>query len=126
MRSQSPYEIGDGDPNDQHRAEQDVGDDCEWDARGFARGAEDNFGAALLYFTGSKEHNVKIRSLALKKKWTLSEWGLYPLDQYDKAKKEVAKPPPISALASKTEEEIYGKLGLDFVEPEMREDRGEV
>src|SRR5207249_3583602 len=67
----------------------------------------DNFGAALMYFTGSKEHNVKVRGLALKKKWTLSEWGLYPLDEYEKSKKEVAKPPPIKALASRTEEDIY-------------------
>jgi DNA polymerase (family 10) len=87
---------------------------------------EENFGAALLYFTGSKEHNVKIRSLALKKKMTLSEWGLYKLDEYDKAKKEIAKPPPIKAVACRSEEEIYAKLGLDFIEPEMREDRGEV
>jgi DNA polymerase (family 10) len=87
---------------------------------------EENFGAALLYFTGSKEHNVKIRSLALKKKMTLSEWGLYKLDEYDKAKKEVAQPPPIKPVAGKSEEEIYKKLGLDYVEPEIREDRGEV
>jgi DNA polymerase (family 10) len=87
---------------------------------------EENFGAALMYFTGSKEHNVKIRSLALKKKMTLSEWGLYKLDEYDKAKKEVAKPPPIKAVACKSEEEIYAKLGLPYIEPEMREDRGEV
>ena len=87
---------------------------------------EENFGAALLYFTGSKEHNVKIRGLALKKKMTLNEWGLYKLDEYDKAKKETAKPPPIKAVASRTEEDIYGKLGLDFVHPEMREGRGEV
>lgn len=87
---------------------------------------EENFGAALMYFTGSKEHNVKIRSLALKKKLTLSEWGLYKLDEYDKAKKEVAKPPPIKSVAGKSEEEIYKKLGMEYVEPEMREDRGEV
>jgi DNA polymerase (family X) len=87
---------------------------------------EENFGAALLYFTGSKEHNVKIRGLALKKKMTLSEWGLYKLDEYEKAKKETAKPPPIKPVASRTEEEVYEKLGLQFVPPEMREDRGEV
>src|SRR6185295_11508883 len=64
---------------------------------------EENFGAALVYFTGSKEHNVKIRSLALKKKMTLSEWGLYKLDEYEKARKETAKPPPIKAVASRDE-----------------------
>ena len=87
---------------------------------------EENFGAALLYFTGSKEHNVKIRSLALKKKMTLSEWGLHKLDEYDKAKKEIAHPPPIKPVASRDEADVYGKLGLDFIEPELREDRGEV
>ena len=87
---------------------------------------EENFGAALLYFTGSKEHNVKIRGLALKKKMTLNEWGLYKLDEYDKAKKETAKPPALAAVASRGEEEIYKKLGLEFIAPEMREDRGEV
>jgi DNA polymerase (family 10) len=87
---------------------------------------EENFGAALLYFTGSKEHNVKIRGLALKKKMTLSEWGLYKLDDYEKAKKEVAKPPALAGGISRTEEEIYKKLGLPFIEPELREGRGEV
>ncbi|HEX8521997.1 MAG TPA: DNA polymerase/3'-5' exonuclease PolX [Tepidisphaeraceae bacterium] len=87
---------------------------------------DENFGAALLYFTGSKEHNVKIRGLALKKKMTLSEWGLYKLEEYEKAKKETAKPPPIAAIASRTEEDVYKKLGLEFIAPEMREDHGEV
>jgi DNA polymerase (family 10) len=87
---------------------------------------EENFGAALVYFTGSKEHNVKIRSLALKKKMTLNEWGLYKLDEYEKAKKETAKPPPIRPVASRTEEDVYKKLDLEFVPPEIREGRNEV
>jgi DNA polymerase (family X) len=87
---------------------------------------EANFGAALMYFTGSKEHNVKIRGLAQKKKMTLNEWGLYKLDEYDKAEKEVAKAPLVEAVASKTEEDVYKALGLSYVEPELREDRGEV
>jgi DNA polymerase (family 10) len=87
---------------------------------------EANFGAALLYFTGSKEHNVKIRGLAQKKKMTLNEWGLYRLDDYEKADKEVAKPPMVSAVASATEEDVYKALGLTYVEPELREDRGEI
>ena len=74
----------------------------------------ENFGAALLYFTGSKEHNVKIRGLAQKQKMTLNEWGLYKLDQYEKAKKETtAKPPPIKPVASESEEAIYG-AGTDL------------
>ena len=86
----------------------------------------ENYGAALIYFTGSKEHNVKIRGLALKKKMTLNEWGLYKLDEYEKAKKETAKAPPIAAVASDSEESVYAKLGMDYVEPELREGRGEV
>jgi DNA polymerase (family 10) len=87
---------------------------------------EENFGAALLYFTGSKQHNVKIRGLALKKKMTLNEWGLYKLDDYEKAEKKTAQAPKLKPLASKNEIEIYQKLGMEFVEPELREDRGEV
>jgi DNA polymerase (family 10) len=79
-----------------------------------------------MYFTGSKEHNVKVRGLALKKKMTLNEWGLYNLDEYESAAKEIAKPPTVSAVASKTESDIYKKLGLAYVEPELREDRGEI
>ena len=76
----------------------------------------DNFGAALLYFTGSKEHNVKIRGLAQKQKMTLNEWGLYDIAKYEKAKKETAKPPPIKAVASETEESIYlGASALEYI-----------
>ncbi|MGE5610977.1 MAG: DNA polymerase/3'-5' exonuclease PolX [Bacillota bacterium] len=88
--------------------------------------AEQHFGAALLYFTGSKDHNVKVRSLAQKKGLTLNEWGLYKLDEYEKAGKKTSEAPPINPVASKTEQEIYHKLGMEFVEPELREDRGEV
>lgn len=86
----------------------------------------DNFGASLLYFTGSKDHNVKMRGMAQDDGMTLNEWGLYKLADYDKAKKETGKSPPIKAVASKTELEIYEKLGMQYVEPEMREDRGEI
>lgn len=77
---------------------------------------KDQFGAALLYFTGSKEHNVRLRELAQKKGLTLNEYGLYK--ESDKAKK---KP-----VASKTEEDIYKALGLQYIPPELREDRGEI
>ena len=86
----------------------------------------ENFGAALLYFTGSKDHNVKIRGLAQNQKMTLNEWGLYKIDEYEKAKKETAKPPQLKPVASKTEESIYKALGMVYIEPEMREDLGEV
>lgn len=76
----------------------------------------ESWGAALLYFTGSKEHNVRLRELALKKGYTINEYGLYRLKDGEKAK----------AIAGRTEEEIYKVLGLEFIPPELREDRGEI
>ena len=72
-----------------------------------------SFGAALQYFTGSKEHNVRMRSLAIKKGFKLNEYGLF-----DKKTEEY--------ILGRDEEEIYKKLGLQFIEPELRENRGEV
>lgn len=74
---------------------------------------DESFGAALQYFTGSKEHNVKMRSIAIKKGFKLNEYGLF--------KKNTDK-----YVVGKTEEEIYGKLGLSYIEPELRENRGEI
>ncbi len=71
----------------------------------------DSFGAALLYFTGSKEHNIELRKLALEKGWSLNEYGL------TKGEKVVA---------SRTEEEIYRALGLAWIPPELRESHGEI
>jgi len=72
-----------------------------------------SFGAALMYFTGSKAHNVALRGRALDMGWTLNEYALTTL----KGGKVVA---------SKTEEEIYAKLKLPYIEPELREMRGEI
>src|SRR3989338_7791935 len=74
---------------------------------------ENEFGSALLYFIGSKEHNIELRKIALKKGLTLSEYGLFSL----KNKKWIA---------GRTQEEIYQKLGLRFIEPELRENKGEI
>jgi DNA polymerase (family 10) len=74
---------------------------------------KENFGAALLYFTGSKEHNVRLRGRANEMGYTLNEYQLATL----KAEKHVA---------GRTEEEIYGKLKLDYVPPELRENTGEI
>lgn len=71
----------------------------------------ESFGSALAYFTGSKEHNVRLRELAIKKNMKLNEYGLFKGD----------KP-----VAGADEEGIYRKLGLQFVPPELREDRGEI
>ena len=75
--------------------------------------AKENFGAALLYFTGSKAHNVGLRGRALDMGWTLNEYALTTL----KGGKVVA---------GKSEEEIYAKVGLDYIEPELREMTGEI
>lgn len=72
---------------------------------------EENFGAAMLYFTGSKEHSVRLRKRAKKNDWTLNEYGLFKGDH---------------CLAAKTEEGIYKRLGLAWIPPELREDRGEL
>ncbi len=74
---------------------------------------EKEFGSALLYFIGNKEHNIELRKLALSKGYTLSEYGLLKV----KDKKWVG---------GRTEEEIYSKLGLRYMEPELRENTGEI
>jgi len=73
----------------------------------------DSFGAAMQYFTGSKSHNVALRQRALKMGFTLSEYSLANLDDG-------------KAIAGKTEEEIYAKLKLDYIPPELRENLGEI
>jgi len=73
----------------------------------------DSFGAAMQYFTGSKAHNVALRQRALKMGYTLSEYSLADLDS--------EKP-----VAGKTEEEIYARLKLDYIPPELRENLGEI
>jgi DNA polymerase (family X) len=86
----------------------------------------ENFGAALQYFTGSKDHNTRLRGLAQDEKMTLNEWGLYKLDEYDRSEKKPGFPPKAKPVASKTEEDIYKALGLEWMEPVLREDRGEI
>ncbi|MFO7991837.1 MAG: DNA polymerase/3'-5' exonuclease PolX [Thermoplasmata archaeon] len=73
----------------------------------------ESWGSALMYFTGSKEHNVKLRQAAIDKNFKLNEYGLY-----EKESEEL--------VVSKTEEEIYKKLDMDWIPPELREDRGEI
>ncbi|MEM2144912.1 MAG: helix-hairpin-helix domain-containing protein [Candidatus Jordarchaeaceae archaeon] len=72
---------------------------------------EESFGAALQYFTGSKDHNVALRRIAQEKGWKLSEYGLFEGDK---------------RIAGKTEEEVYEKLGLQWIPPELRENTGEI
>ena len=69
------------------------------------------YGAALIYFTGSKAHNIELRTIAQERSYKLNEYGLF------KGTRRVA---------GKTEEEVYAKLGLDWIPPELREARGEI
>lgn len=75
--------------------------------------AAQSYGAAMQYFTGSKDHNIALRNIAVKRGYKLSEYGLF--------KKKSGK-----KVAGSKEEEIYKKLGVDFIPPEMRENRGEI
>src|SRR5258708_33187676 len=73
----------------------------------------ESFGAVMQYFTGSKAHNVAVRQRALKMGFTLNEYSLATLDTE-------------TPVAGKTEEDIYTKLKLDFIPPELRENLGEI
>ncbi len=70
-----------------------------------------SYGAALMYFTGSKEHNIAIRKIGLARRLKINEYGVF------KGPKRVA---------GRTEEEVYAKIGLPYIEPELREDWGEI
>ena len=69
------------------------------------------YGAALLYFTGSKAHNIELRQRAIDRGWKLSEYGVFNGEK---------------RIAGKTEEEVYAKLDLPWIAPELRESRGEI
>jgi DNA polymerase (family 10) len=73
----------------------------------------ESFGAALQYFTGSKDHGISLRKIAQSKGLRLNEWGLFRGNSDEK-------------VAGKTEEEIYQKLDLKWIPPEMRENKGEI
>ncbi|HEY2262102.1 MAG TPA: DNA polymerase/3'-5' exonuclease PolX [Streptosporangiaceae bacterium] len=73
----------------------------------------DAWGAALQYFTGSAAHNVAIRQIAIRQKLKLSEYGLFHADTDE-------------LIVSRTEEEVYARLGLEWIPPALREDRGEL
>lgn len=71
----------------------------------------ESYGAALQYFTGSKDHNIALRKIAIDQGYKLSEYGLFQ---------------GARMIAAQTEEEVYGKLGMPWIPPELREDRGEI
>jgi len=71
----------------------------------------ESFGSALMYFTGSKDHNIAMRNIAIKKGYKLNEYGLYK---------------DATQIAGRTETDVYKKLGMDYIPPEIRENRGEI
>jgi DNA polymerase (family 10) len=75
----------------------------------------ESIGAALQYFTGSKEHNVKLRAMAVRKGLKVNEYGVFAVDDDDNR-----------SLGGRTEEEVYAALGLPWIPPELREDAGEI
>jgi DNA polymerase (family 10) len=81
---------------------------------------EEVYGAALMYFTGSKDHNVRLREIAVKKGMRLNEYGLF------RGTEERPQDSGTRPEAAATEEEIYDALGLPFIPPELRQDRGEL
>ena len=87
------------------RTKDDVQVDCRVEE-------EKSFGAALLYFTGSKNFNIKIRQLAIKKGLKINEYGVFQKDKL--------------WVCGRTEEEIFKILGMSYIEPELREDTGEI
>ncbi|HEX6905513.1 MAG TPA: DNA polymerase/3'-5' exonuclease PolX [Terriglobales bacterium] len=87
----------------------------------------ESFGAAMQYFTGSKSHNVSLRQRALKMGYTLSEYGLEELPPSEaKTGGEANHVEGGKRVAGKTEEEIYARLKLDYIPPELRENCGEI
>ena len=84
---------------------------------------EGAFGAALLYFTGSKQHNVLLRERAIKRKLRLNEYGLFPDGPRED---EAPQKRGVKPVATATEESVYQALGLPWIPPELREDRGEL
>ncbi len=73
--------------------------------------AKESYAAALHYFTGSKAHNIEIRKLAIQKGLKINEYGVYRGNEI---------------IASQTEEDVYKSVGLEYIEPELRENRGEI
>jgi len=86
------------------------GNERQVDLRVFKK---DEWGAALQYFTGSKQHNVHLREIAKEKGLKVNEYGVYKVDTNEK-------------IAGETEEGVYESVGMQWVPPEMREDRGEI
>lgn len=84
---------------------------------------DEEYGSALLYFTGSKDHNITLRNRAIERDWKLNEYGLFDVSGVDDplASQRIGE-----LIASETEAEVYEELELDWIPPELREDTGEI
>ncbi|MFI9323877.1 DNA polymerase/3'-5' exonuclease PolX [Kitasatospora aureofaciens] len=89
---------------------------------------EEDWGAALVYFTGSKAHNIKLRTMAVRAGLKLSEYGLFEVDGDARkgAKGAQGAKTEGTKVVSATEDEVYAALGLPWIPPTLREDRGEI
>ena len=86
---------------------------------------EESFGSALQYFTGNKDHNIVLRKIAIDKGYKLNEYGVYRNIKYQKSK-ILKNKNAWAKIAGRTEQEVYGALGLKYIEPELRENIGEI
>jgi DNA polymerase (family 10) len=73
-----------------------------------------SYGAAMIYFTGSRDHQLVLRNMAIDRGWKMNEYAVY------------SSPDETDIIASRTEEEIYAAFGLPWIPPELRENRGEI
>ena len=85
---------------------------------------QESLGAALQYFTGNKDHNVALRKIAIAHDWKLNEYGLFKIAKQRKNGRETTQKEVL--ISGRTEEEVYAKLGLAYIEPELREMTGEL
>ena len=84
---------------------------------------EAEHGSALVYFTGSKDHNITLRNRAIDRDWKLNEYGLFDVSEVDAADNSQRAG---ERIASETEERVYNALDLTWIPPELREDTGEI
>jgi DNA polymerase (family 10) len=87
---------------------------------------EQSYGAAMVYFTGSKEHNIKLRKRALERGLRLSEYGVFREEESAREVSSEADPWAGELVAGRTEEQVYAAVELPWIAPELREDRGEI
>jgi DNA polymerase (family 10) len=87
-----------------------------------------SFGAAMVYFTGSKAHNIRVRKLGVEHGLRISEYGVFEVKEAAEGEEQEAPADPWAGkwLSGREEEEVYAPVGLPFIPPELREDRGEI